>query len=97
LISVAGQGTPGTAGVSDPSFSAPDAPDFSISDATGYSGTETDSFTPFAEGGLITVGDKTYGPEDFGFANKGAFVTKKKTRKRKRKQPRGKGLASKYK
>jgi hypothetical protein len=45
-----------------------------------------------AEGGLITVGNKTYKPEDFGFANKGAFVTKKKTRKRKTKK--GKGLAS---
>ena len=47
-----------------------------------------------AKGGLIKVGDKTYGPEDFGFAKTGALVTKKKTRKRKRKQPRGKGLAS---
>jgi hypothetical protein len=46
----------------------------------------------FTEGGLIKVGDKTYKPEDFGFANKGAFVTKKKTRKRKTKK--GKGLAS---
>ena len=56
-----------------------------MSDYSAYGGT-------LASGGLIKVGDKTYGPEDFGFANKGAFVTKKKTRKRKTKK--GKGLAS---
>ena len=62
-------------------FSADNTPtDFSANEGIGR-----------AEGGLITVGNKTYKPEDFGFANKGTFVTKKKTRKRKR----GKGLASK--
>ena len=60
-------------------------------DAANVSMPNKGGFIGMAEGGLIKVGDKTYGPEDFGFANKGTFVTKKKTRKRK---PRGKGLAS---
>ena len=71
-------------------YSAPsDAP--SDMDAANVSMPNKGGFIGMAEGGLIKVGDKTYGPEDFGFANKGTFVTKKKTRKRK---PRGKGLAS---
>jgi hypothetical protein len=44
-----------------------------------------------ANGGMITVGDKTYSPEDFGFASKGALVKKRKTPAKKK---RGKGLAS---
>jgi len=60
-----------------------------VPDADGFGGMDG---IGRAEGGLITVGNKTYKPEDFGFANKGTFVTKKKTRKR---NPKGKGLASK--
>jgi len=44
-----------------------------------------------SNGGMITVGDKTYSPEDFGFASKGALVKKRKTPAKKKK---GKGLAS---
>jgi hypothetical protein len=44
-----------------------------------------------SNGGMITVGDKTYSPEDFGFASKGALVKKRKTPVKKK---RGKGLAS---
>ena len=74
-------------------YSAPSAPSDAPSDmdAANVSMPNKGGFIGMAEGGLIKVGDKTYGPEDFGFANKGTFVTKKKTRKRKR----GKGLASK--
>ena len=84
-----------------PSFEAPSVPG---DDGVGYGGAPSGSggfggfdttvnkggLISMANGGMITVGDKTYKPEDFGFANKGAFVTKKKTRKRKK----GKGLAS---
>jgi len=66
---------------------------------SGYSGASGTGFTPFSKGGLIsmsdggmiTVGDKTYSPEDFGFASKGALVKKRKTPAKKKK---GKGLAS---
>ncbi len=82
----AGQGDSGGGGGSSsgsPSdFGGMDAANISLPNKGGYIG--------MAEGGLIKVGDKTYGPEDFGFANKGAFVTKKKTRK-----PKGKGFALK--
>jgi len=78
-----GGGAPGT-DVSIPASEGGYDPNVSVGNKGGYIG--------MAEGGLIKVGDKTYGPEDFGFANKGTFVTKKKTRKRKTKK--GKGLAS---
>jgi hypothetical protein len=86
----AGQGDSGGGGGSSGGSSGGSPSDFggmdiSLPNKGGYIG--------MAEGGLIKVGDKTYGPEDFGFANKGTFVTKKKTRKRKTKK--GKGLALK--
>jgi hypothetical protein len=84
-INVAGQG--GDSGAGEAAAEAAAADEAAAVDEAGQYGI---SFN--AAGGLIKVGDKTYGPEDFGFANKGAFVTKKKTRKRKTKK--GKGLAS---
>jgi len=44
-----------------------------------------------SDGGMITVGDKTYSPEDFGFASKGALVKKRKTPVKKK---GGDGLAA---
>jgi len=85
--------------VVSPGFEAPsvEAPSYDFGSIPANSFEAEAAGTAFAEyggtlakGGLIKVGDKTYGPEDFGFANTGAFVTKKKTRKRKK----GKGLAS---
>jgi hypothetical protein len=83
----------------DPSVAAPGAaaPGGGVG-GSGYAGTDT-GWTPFSKGGLIsmsdggmiTVGDKTYSPEDFGFASKGALVKKRKTPVKKK---RGKGLAS---
>jgi hypothetical protein len=83
----------------DPSVAAPGeaAPGGGVG-GSGYSGVGG-GWTPFSKGGLIsmanggmiTVGDKTYSPEDFGFASKGALVKKRKTPAKKK---RGKGLAS---
>ena len=105
--------------VEAPSVEAPsvEAPSYDFGSIPSNSFEAEAAGTAFAEyggtlakGGLIKVGDKTYGPEDFGFAKTGAFINKrtrksaikkkKKSKgvvtKRKRKAPvkKGKGLAS---
>lgn len=86
-----------------PSFDAPSVS--AVSGGEGYGGAPSGSggfggfdttvnkggLISMANGGMITVGDKTYSPEDFGFASKGALVKKRKTPAKKKK---GKGLAS---
>ena len=88
---------------SAPSFDAPSVSGISGGDGYGGAPSGSGGFGGFsttvnkgglismANGGMITVGDKTYSPEDFGFASKGALVKKRKTPAKKK---RGKGLAS---
>jgi hypothetical protein len=94
---------PAPPAVDAPSFDAPSVS--GISGGEGYGGAPSGSggfggfsttvnkggLISMANGGMITVGDKTYSPEDFGFASKGALVKKRKTPAKKK---RGKGLAS---
>ena len=84
--------------VDAPSFDASAAPGgISAADVAagggedGTYGFKKGGLISMSDGGMITVGDKTYSPEDFGFASKGALVKKRKTPVKKK---RGKGLAS---
>jgi hypothetical protein len=78
----------------DPSVAPGGIGDADVAAGGGEDGTygfKKGGLISMANGGMITVGDKTYSPEDFGFASKGALVKKRKTPAKKK---RGKGLAS---